>query len=58
MPRMNVGEAIIETLRQEKVGHIFGIVGAAFLDVLDALYDKTDIQFVGVRHEQAAGADG
>ena len=60
MPRMNVGEAIIETLRQEKVSHIFGIVGAAFLDVLDALYDKTDIQFVGVRHEQAAAlmADG
>ena len=59
-PRMNVGPAIIETLRMEKVDHIFGIVGSAFLDILDALYDRTDIDFVGTRHEQAAAlmADG
>ena len=50
----------MEALRQEDVRHVFGIVGAAFLDILDAMYDRTDIQFVGVRHEQAAAlmADG
>ena len=59
-PRMKIGHAIVETLRQEGVQHIFGIVGGAFLDILDAMYDRTDIEFVGVRHEQGAAlmADG
>ena len=58
--RMNAGEAVIEMLRQEGVSHIFGIVGSSFLDILDPLYDRDDIQFVGVRHEQGAAlmADG
>ena len=57
---MNAGEAVIELLRQEGVSKIFGIVGSSFLDVLDPLYDRTDIEFVGVRHEQGAAlmADG
>ena len=49
---MKAGEALVELLRQEGVSHIFGIVGSSFLDILDPLYDRTDIQFVGVRHEQ------
>ena len=58
--RMKAGEAVIELLRQEGVSHIFGIVGSSFLDILDPLYDRNDIQFVGVRHEQGAAlmADG
>ncbi|PKB78728.1 MAG: hypothetical protein BZY88_16990 [SAR202 cluster bacterium Io17-Chloro-G9] len=57
---MKAGEAVIEILRQEGVTHIFGIVGSSFLDILDPLYDRDDIQFVGVRHEQGAAlmADG
>ena len=57
---MTVGQAVVETLGQEGVRHIFGIVGSAFLDILDALYDRRDIEFVGVRHEQAGAlmADG
>jgi acetolactate synthase-1/2/3 large subunit/sulfoacetaldehyde acetyltransferase len=57
---MKAGEAVIELLRQEGVTHIFGIVGSSFLDILDPLYDRDDIQFVGVRHEQGAAlmADG
>ncbi len=59
-PTASVGHAVVEALRREGVQHVFGIVGAAFLDILDAMYDRTDIQFVGVRHEQAAAlmADG
>ncbi|MCH7713311.1 MAG: thiamine pyrophosphate-binding protein [Chloroflexi bacterium] len=59
-PRMKAGEAVIELLRQEGVTHIFGIVGSSFLDILDPLYDRDDIQFIGVRHEQGAAlmADG
>ena len=61
MPRsMKAGEAVIEMLRQEGVTHIFGIVGSSFLDILDPLYDREDIECVGVRHEQGAAlmADG
>ena len=59
-PRMKAGEAVIELLKQEGVTHIFGIVGSSFLDILDPLYDRDDIQFIGVRHEQGAAlmADG
>ena len=58
--KLKAGEAIIERLRQEGVSHIFGIVGSSFLAVLDPLYYRTDIQFIGVRHEQGAAlmADG
>ena len=57
---LKAGEAIIELLRREGVSHIFGIVGSSFLDILDPLYDRDDIKFVGVRHEQGGAlmADG
>ena len=58
--KLPAGEAVIELLRQEGVSHIFGIVGSSFLDILDPLYDRDDIKFIGVRHEQGAAlmADG
>ena len=58
--RLKAGEAVIELLRREGVSQIFGIVGSSFLDILDPLYDRDDIQFVGVRHEQGGAlmADG
>ena len=58
--KMKAGEAVIEILRQEGVSHIFGIVGSSFLDILDPLYDRSDVEFIGVRHEQGAAlmADG
>ena len=54
------GEAIVDILQQEQVTHLFGIVGSSFLDILDSLYDKQTIEFVGTRHEQGAAlmADG
>jgi acetolactate synthase-1/2/3 large subunit/sulfoacetaldehyde acetyltransferase len=60
MPRMTAGEAVIESLRAEGVRYIFGVVGSAFLDILDALYGRQDIEFISVRHEQGAAfmADG
>ena len=58
--RLKAGKAIIELLRREGVSQIFGIVGSSFLDILDPLYDRDDIRFVGVRHEQGGAlmADG
>ena len=44
------GEAIVDILQQEQVTHLFGIVGSSFLDILDSLYDKETIEFVGTRH--------
>ena len=60
MADMTGGRAVVELLKAEGVRHIFGIVGATFLDVLDALYDDRSVEYVNVRHEQAAAfmADG
>jgi len=54
------GRVVVDLLRAEQVRYIFGIVGATFLDVLDALYDDRSIEYINVRHEQAAAfmADG
>jgi acetolactate synthase-1/2/3 large subunit/sulfoacetaldehyde acetyltransferase len=54
------GRAVVELLKAEGVRYIFGIVGATFLDVLDALYDDHGVEYVNVRHEQAGAfmADG
>ncbi|MFQ6085924.1 MAG: biosynthetic-type acetolactate synthase large subunit [Candidatus Bathyarchaeia archaeon] len=51
--------ALIEALRQEKVGVIFGILGGAVLPVYDVLYDS-DIRHILARHEQCSAhmADG
>jgi acetolactate synthase-1/2/3 large subunit/sulfoacetaldehyde acetyltransferase len=60
MREMTSAQAVLELLKAEQVRHIFVIVGATFLDVLDALYDDRAIEYVNVRHEQAAAfmADG
>jgi acetolactate synthase-1/2/3 large subunit/sulfoacetaldehyde acetyltransferase len=60
MGEMSAGRAVIELLKAEQVRYVFGIVGATFLDVLDALYDDKSVEYVNVRHEQGAAfmADG
>ncbi len=55
MPKMSAGQAIVEALRAEDVSYIFGVVGSSFLEILDAMYGRRDIRFVGCRHEQGAG---
>jgi len=60
MARVAAGKAVVGLLREEGVSHVFGIVGSAFLDILDAMYGRKDMEYVGVRHEQGAAlmADG
>jgi acetolactate synthase I/II/III large subunit len=60
MAAISGGRAVVEVLKAEGVRYVFGIVGSTFLDVLDTLYDDTAIEYVNVRHEQAAAfmADG
>jgi len=50
---MTPSEAIVETLLAEGVDHVCGIVGSAFMDMLD-LFPTAGIKFYPVRHEQSA----
>ena len=60
MARMSAGRAVIESLCAEKVRYVYGIVGSCMIEVLDELYGRQDIAWVGTRHEQGAAhmADG
>jgi sulfoacetaldehyde acetyltransferase len=51
---MTPSEAIAEVLVQEDVTHVSGILGSAFMDLLD-LFPAAGIDFISVRHEQTAG---
>ena len=58
--KMTGGQAAVEALQNEKVSHIFGLIGSATMELFDALYDAKDIQFIGV-HDERTGthmADG
>ncbi len=51
--KMIASEAICETLVAEGIDHVSGIVGSAFMDLLD-LFPAAGIRFIPVRHEQSA----
>jgi sulfoacetaldehyde acetyltransferase len=51
---MTPSEAMAEVLVQEGVNHVGGILGSAFMDLLD-LFPAAGIDFISVRHEQTAG---
>jgi len=60
MTRMTGGQAAVESLKAEKVEHVFGLIGSATMEMFDALYDAHEINFVGV-HDERTGthmADG
>ena len=50
---MGPSEALVETLVANRVTHVFGIVGSAFMDALD-IFPAAGIRFVPVAHEQGA----
>ncbi len=54
MPKMTPSEAMAEVLVEEGVTHVSGIVGSAYMDLLD-LFPAAGIDFISVRHEQTAG---
>lgn len=51
--KMTPSEAIVETLVKENVKEMYGILGSAFMDMLDLL-PTAGINFIPVRHEQAS----
>ncbi len=52
---MTAGQAVVQALRGQGVEYVFGVVGSAFLEIMDAMHGLDDIRFVGTRHEQGAG---
>ena len=60
MVKMSGGRAVVESLRTEGVRYVYGIVGSCMVEILDDIYDRRDIGWVGTRHEQGAShmADG
>jgi len=59
MAKMTGAQALIESLKREKVEVIFGISGGALLPIHDVLYNS-EIRHILARHEQGAAhaADG
>ncbi|MBD1573187.1 acetolactate synthase 3 large subunit [Vibrio sp. S17_S38] len=60
MEMLSGADMVVRSLIDEGVEHIFGYPGGSVLDIYDALHEKSDIEHVLVRHEQAAThmADG
>jgi len=60
MKKMSGGQAAVAALQAEKVEHVFGLIGSATMEMFDALYDASEINFIGV-HDERTGthmADG
>ncbi|MGI9305559.1 MAG: thiamine pyrophosphate-binding protein [Gammaproteobacteria bacterium] len=60
MKKLSGGQAAVESLKAERVEHVFGLIGSATMEIFDALYDAADISFIGVRDERTGThmADG
>lgn len=54
MPEANVSELVVKFALDKKIKYVFGILSSGFLEVMDIL-GKTEINYIGVRHEQWAG---
>jgi len=52
--KLTGAEIFIESLKREGVRTVFGLPGGVVLKIFDVLYGDKDIDFVLVRHEQAA----
>ena len=54
------GQAVIKSLKKEKVKHVFGLIGSATMEMFDALYHEKNLKYIGVRDERTGThmADG
>jgi len=55
MTRMSGGQAAVAALQAEQVEVVFGLIGSATMEMFDALYDASDIRFIGI-HDERTGA--
>ncbi len=58
--RISGGQAAVQSLKKERVKHVFGLIGSATMEMFDALYHEKSIKFIGVRDERTGThmADG
>ncbi len=58
--RISGGQAAVQSLKKERVKHVFGLIGSATMEMFDALYHENNIKFIGVRDERTGThmADG
>ncbi len=54
MSQMTGAELLIETLHREGVEVIFGVPGVQVMELLDAFHRNPKVEWITVRHEQAA----
>ncbi|CAH0532450.1 Acetolactate synthase isozyme 3 large subunit [Vibrio stylophorae] len=54
MEMISGAEMVVRSMIDQGVKHIFGYPGGSVLDIYDALHEKSDIEHILVRHEQAA----
>lgn len=52
---MNVAEFALKQLSAWGVRHVYGVIGDAILPLMDAMARQSDLKFIPVRHESAAG---
>jgi len=60
MQKLSGGQAAVNSLKIENVRHVFGLIGSATMEMFDALYDESGMDFIGV-HDERTGthmADG
>jgi len=38
--KMSGGQAAVQSLKKENVGHVFGLIGSATMEIFDALYHE------------------
>jgi len=46
------GQAVVHSLKKEKIKHVFGLIGSATMEIFDSLYQEKEINFIGVRDER------
>ena len=58
--KMTGGQAVVQSIKKEKIKHVFGLIGSATMEIFDALYQEKEINFIGVRDERTGAhmADG
>jgi len=53
---MKAGEVIVQSLIHAGIRYVAGVSGDSVLEILDAMYESPDIEYIPVRHEQVAVA--
>ncbi len=56
MVQLNIGQAIVETLKRNDVKYIFGLVGTAVSRLIYELGKEESINYIVTRHEQTAAS--